>query len=81
MGGLKTKWIDLLKFMYKKDRPVSFKDQNIYKSNLFYQVMKSFVKAGWVKCRKQKINNLMYRNVFSLTMEGIFVIELVFSHL
>jgi DNA-binding PadR family transcriptional regulator len=42
--------------------------------------MDQLIKAGWVKCRKENINNIMTRKSYALTIEGRIVVELVFSY-
>jgi hypothetical protein len=80
MVNLKTKWIDLLLFIYKQDR-ITFKEQKIYRSVEFYKVVNKLKDIGWVKVKKIELNGSFYRNEYRLTVEGNLVAELVFSHL
>jgi hypothetical protein len=78
-----TDWIRLLKFLYDKYERygfvlgsgwITFKDQNVYKSDQFYKIMNEFVKLGWVEEKYEK-NGFIVKKQFSLTRKGFLVVN------
>lgn len=72
---LTTKWVQLLKHMYLKGY-VSYRTQSIYKSMLFYKVINELIRLKWVQPSYSYSGN---GKGFKLSLEGIVIVELVFS--
>jgi len=78
--SFKTKWVELLLLMWKKES-ITYHSQNIYRSVIFYKVMREFERLSWVKCENSNGSGCIEKKKWSITMTGCMVCKVAFETL
>jgi hypothetical protein len=82
MGSpLTTKWVQLLRAMYRRPGLMAAHQQKIYSPDGFHKIMKELQLVGWVSCESGNGPGCVKLKRYALTLDGSMAVKLVLNEL